>query len=54
MNLDSVFENKDEVADYVKSELSEQMNDFGYVIVKALITDIDPDPKSLTLAALYR
>lgn len=45
MSLDSVFENKDDVADYVKGELSEQMNDFGYVIIKALITDIDPDQK---------
>jgi len=45
MTLDSVFENKDDVADYVKTELSEQMNDFGYVIIKALITDIDPDAK---------
>jgi regulator of protease activity HflC (stomatin/prohibitin superfamily) len=45
MTLDSVFENKDEIADYVKTELSEQMSEFGYIIIKALITDIDPDAK---------
>ena len=43
--LDDVFEHKDEIADAVKSELTEVMEDFGYVIVKALVTDIDPDAK---------
>ncbi|MDX2242441.1 MAG: SPFH domain-containing protein [Leptolyngbyaceae cyanobacterium bins.302] len=45
MKLDDVFEKKDEVADAVKSELAEVMDDFGYGIVKALVTDIDPDDK---------
>ena len=45
MSLDLVFENKDEIADYVQTELSDQMNAFGYIIIKALITDIDPDAK---------
>lgn len=45
INLDDVFEKKDEIADAVKSELSEVMSDFGYGIVKALVTDIEPDPK---------
>lgn len=45
IKLDDVFEKKDEVADAVKSELSHVMDDFGYGIVKALVTDIDPDPK---------
>ncbi len=45
MKLDDVFEKKDEVADAVKSELREVMEDFGYGIVKALVTDIDPDHK---------
>ncbi len=45
MILDDVFEKKDEIADAVKSELTEIMNDFGYGIVKALVTDIDPDAK---------
>ena len=45
MNLDDVFEKKDEVADAVKRELSTIMNEFGYTILKALVTDVDPDPK---------
>ena len=34
---------KDEIADVVKNELSPMMDGFGYGIVKALVTDIDPD-----------
>jgi len=45
MNLDDVFEKKDDVADAVKRELSSVMDDFGYAIIKALVTDVDPDPK---------
>ncbi|MEM7385718.1 MAG: SPFH domain-containing protein [Verrucomicrobiota bacterium] len=45
IKLDDVFQKKDEIADVVKSELSQVMDDFGYGIVKALVTDIDPDPK---------
>ena len=43
IKLDDVFEKKDEIADAVKNELSHVMFDFGYGIVKALVTDIDPD-----------
>ena len=43
--LDDVFERKDDIANAVKQELSEVMNQFGYVIVKALVTDINPDSK---------
>jgi regulator of protease activity HflC (stomatin/prohibitin superfamily) len=43
IKLDDLFEKKDEIADAVKSELSHVMYDFGYGIVKALVTDIDPD-----------
>lgn len=43
--LDDVFEKKDEIADAVKEELSQVMDDFGYGILKALVTDIDPDAK---------
>ncbi|MBI21240.1 MAG: SPFH domain-containing protein [Chloroflexi bacterium] len=42
--LDEVFETKDELAQIVKSELAESMEDFGYSIVKSLITDIEPAP----------
>lgn len=45
IKLDDVFEKKDDIADAVKGELSELMDDYGYGIVKALVTDIDPDPK---------
>src|SRR5262249_31771736 len=45
VKLDDVFEKKDEIADAVKLELGNVMDDFGYSIVKALVTDIDPDPK---------
>ena len=43
LSLDEVFERKDDVATAVKSELSSVMADFGYGIVKALVTDINPD-----------
>src|SRR5260370_8045868 len=45
MNLDDVFEKKDDIADAVKRELTTVMDDFGYAIIKALVTDVDPDPK---------
>ena len=45
LKLDDVFEKKDEIADAVKNELSHVMYDFGYGIVKALVTDIEPDRK---------
>ncbi|HJN46929.1 MAG: SPFH domain-containing protein [Vicinamibacterales bacterium] len=45
IKLDDVFEKKDEIASAVKGELSEMMDDFGYGIVKTLVTDIDPDAK---------
>lgn len=43
MKLDDVFERKDDIAIAVKRELSEAMITYGYSIVKALVTDIDPD-----------
>jgi regulator of protease activity HflC (stomatin/prohibitin superfamily) len=45
IKLDDVFEKKDEIADVVKGELAQVMDGFGYGILKALVTDIDPDPK---------
>lgn len=44
-DLDDVFAKKDEIADAVKTELAQTMDDFGYSINKALVTDIDPDKK---------
>ncbi|MGK0407206.1 MAG: regulator of protease activity HflC (stomatin/prohibitin superfamily), partial [Roseivirga sp.] len=43
LRLDDVFEKKDDVAIALKRELEEAMNTYGYGIIKALITDIDPD-----------
>jgi regulator of protease activity HflC (stomatin/prohibitin superfamily) len=43
MKLDDVFERKDDIAIAIRRELEEAMNDYGYGIVKALVTDIDPD-----------
>ena len=42
LELDDVFAKKDDVALAVKKELSETMYEFGYLIVQALLTDIDP------------
>lgn len=41
--LDDVFSKKDNIADAVKEELYAPMAEFGYEIIKALVTDIDPD-----------
>jgi regulator of protease activity HflC (stomatin/prohibitin superfamily) len=43
--LDDLFEKKDDIAQAVKDELDAVMDDFGYGIIKALVTDIDPDAK---------
>ena len=43
MKLDDVFERKDDIAIAVKRELNESMLDYGYDIIKTLVTDIDPD-----------
>ncbi|MDX2248296.1 MAG: SPFH domain-containing protein [Bacteroidia bacterium] len=43
MKLDEVFARKDDIAIAIKAELEEAMDNYGYGIVKALVTDIDPD-----------
>lgn len=43
MKLDDVFERKDDIAIAVKQELNEAMINYGYDIIKTLVTDIDPD-----------
>lgn len=43
MKLDDVFERKDDIAIAVKQELNQAMSDYGYDIIKTLVTDIDPD-----------
>ncbi len=43
MILDDVFERKDDIALAIRRDLKEAMNTYGYDIIKALVTDIDPD-----------
>ena len=43
MKLDDVFVKKDDIAIAVKRELKEYMSEYGYDIIKTLVTDIDPD-----------
>ncbi|MGY5355297.1 SPFH domain-containing protein [Wenyingzhuangia sp. IMCC45467] len=43
MKLDDVFEKKDDIALAIQRELKDAMLNYGYDIVKALVTDIDPD-----------
>ena len=43
MKLDDVFERKDDIANAIKNELQDAMESYGYNIVRALVTDIDPD-----------
>ena len=43
MILDDVFEKKDDVAVAVKAELNDAMSNYGFDIIKTLVTDIDPD-----------
>lgn len=45
IDLDDVFLRKDDIAVAVKNELSHVMSDFGYEIIKTLVTDINPDSK---------
>lgn len=43
MKLDDVFVKKDDIAIAVKSELQDAMLEYGFDIIKTLVTDIDPD-----------
>ncbi|XP_044983043.1 hypersensitive-induced response protein 1 [Hordeum vulgare subsp. vulgare] len=43
MNLDDVFEQKNEIARAVEEELEKAMSAYGYEIVQTLIVDIEPD-----------
>ena len=43
MKLDDVFVKKDDIAIAVKSELNDAMINYGYDIIKTLVTDTDPD-----------
>lgn len=52
MKLDDVFVKKDDIAVAVKAELNDAMVEYGYDIIKTLVTDIDPD--SQVKAAMNR
>jgi regulator of protease activity HflC (stomatin/prohibitin superfamily) len=43
INLDQVFDSKDEIALATEKEVSRNMPEYGYKIVKCLVTDIEPD-----------
>jgi len=45
LELDDVFAKKEDIAIAVQSNIAESMAEYGYSIIKALITDIDPDSK---------
>lgn len=45
LELDDVFAKKEDIALAVQENISESMQVYGYTIIKALITDIDPDHK---------
>lgn len=45
IKLDDVFAKKDDIAEVVKVELSHTMEGFGYGILQALVTDIEPDAR---------
>ncbi len=45
LELDDVFARKDDIAVAVQQNIANSMGKYGYNIIKALITDIDPDHK---------
>ena len=45
MNLDDVFEAKEEIAHTIKEELTKSMSGYGFIILHALVTDIEPAHK---------
>jgi len=45
LDLDDVFARKEDIALAVQKNIHESMDEYGYQIIKALITDIDPDHK---------
>ena len=44
LELDQAFVSKDDIASDTEKALQEQMNDFGFEIIKTLVVDIEPDP----------
>lgn len=45
LTLDQTFEKKDDIAEDVKATIGSEMSEFGYDIIKTLISDVNPDEK---------
>ncbi|CAM9777682.1 unnamed protein product [Ascophyllum nodosum] len=43
LDLDEAFDSKEDIAIAVKNQLEEVMEEYGYQILQALVTDMDPD-----------
>ena len=43
LTLDELFEKKDEIALEAQKQVAEEMSTYGYIIVKTLITKVEPD-----------
>lgn len=45
LTLDETFEKKDDIAQSVEATIGKEMSEFGYNIIKTLISDANPDEK---------
>lgn len=45
LELDDVFSKKDDIATAVRQNIADVMEEYGFAIIKTLLTDIDPDHK---------
>ncbi|CAN0034760.1 unnamed protein product [Pylaiella littoralis] len=45
LDLDQAFDSKEDIAIAVKNQLEEVMQEYGYQILQALVTDMDPDTR---------
>jgi regulator of protease activity HflC (stomatin/prohibitin superfamily) len=45
LTLDETFEKKDDIAKDVEDTIGKEMSEFGYDIIKTLISDVNPDEK---------
>lgn len=45
IDIDRLFEEKEEIANAIRTELNETMVAFGFEIINSLVTDIEPDQK---------
>lgn len=45
MTLDDVYSNKDKIANDVRAQLEQTMEQYGFEIINTLVTSVDPDKK---------